>query len=85
MVLILPGRILSLSVLLTTQPAKSKDFLQEAYKDLGAVYAISLENNRKKSSFFIGGERKWHIIAWYIIFGTLKCIFDYLHLAMTER
>lgn len=36
---------ITLSVLLTTQPAKSKDFLQRACKDLGAVYAISLENS----------------------------------------
>lgn len=35
-------------VLLTTQPAKSKDFLQSVHKDLGAEYAISLENNSEK-------------------------------------
>lgn len=48
MVLILPGKISSLSLLLTTQPAKSKGFLQSTYKDLGAVYAISLENISEK-------------------------------------
>lgn len=48
------------------------------------MYAVSLENNWEKKVFF-GEERKWHIIDWFIIFGRLKCIFDYLHLAMTKK
>lgn len=72
--LILPGRMSSLCLLLTTQPAKSKSFLQSAHKDLGTGYAISLEKGSEKVVSFLKEKENSTLLLGLSIFGRFKCI-----------
>lgn len=72
--LILPGRMSALCVLLTTQPANSRGFLQSAHKDLGTGYAISLENSSEKVVSFLKKKENSTLLLGLPIFGKFKCI-----------
>jgi len=57
-----------------TQPAKSKGFLQRAHKDLGAGYAIYLENNSEKVVYFLKEKENSTLLLGLSFFGRFKCI-----------